>query len=329
MSAFAAIASQGLATCPAGSATSVVDASGLAVAPGFINMLSWSTESLLVDGRSQGEMRAGRHHADLGRRQVDGPAQRRDEAACRSSRWATSSTTLPGRRSSEYLRTWKGAASHRTSPRSSAPRPSASTSSASTTGSRRRQQLDQMRALVRQEMEAGALGIGSSLIYAPAFYASTEELIELCKVAARYRGKYISHMRSEGNRLIEAVDELIRISREARRPGRDLSPQGRRAGELGEDGSGDREGRSGAQGGTADHRGHVHVHGRAQRASTPRCRRGCWTAATTRSTSGSRIRTCGRRSPPRFERRPTRGRTCIAPPDLRIACCWSDSSPRR
>jgi N-acyl-D-amino-acid deacylase len=67
-------------------------------------------------------------------------------------------------------------------------------------------------------MEAGALGIGSSLIYAPAFYATTEELIELCKAAAPYRGKYISHMRSEGNRLIEAVDELIRISREARIP---------------------------------------------------------------------------------------------------------------
>ena len=75
-----------------------------------------------------------------------------------------------------------------------------------------------MRALVRQEMEAGALGIGSSLIYAPAFYASTEELIELCKVAAQYQGKYISHIRSEGNRLLEAVDELIRISREARIP---------------------------------------------------------------------------------------------------------------
>ena len=73
-------------------------------------------------------------------------------------------------------------------------------------------ELDEMRALVRQEMEAGALGIGSSLIYAPAFYASTEELIELCKVAAQYRGKYISHMRSEGNRLLEAVDELIRIA---------------------------------------------------------------------------------------------------------------------
>ena len=80
------------------------------------------------------------------------------------------------------------------------------------------EQLEEMRALVKEEMEAGALGIGSSLIYAPAFYASTEELIELCKVAARYRGKYISHMRSEGNRLLEAVDELIRISREARIP---------------------------------------------------------------------------------------------------------------
>jgi N-acyl-D-amino-acid deacylase len=80
------------------------------------------------------------------------------------------------------------------------------------------EQLEQMRGLVRQEMEAGALGIGSSLIYAPAFYATTEELIELCKVAAQYRGKYISHMRSEGNKLLEAIDELIRISREANLP---------------------------------------------------------------------------------------------------------------
>lgn len=77
------------------------------------------------------------------------------------------------------------------------------------------EQLERMRALVRQEMEAGALGIGSSLIYAPAFYASTEELIELCREAAKYRGKYISHMRSEGNKLLEAVDELIHISRQA------------------------------------------------------------------------------------------------------------------
>ena len=80
------------------------------------------------------------------------------------------------------------------------------------------QQLDQMREPVRKEMEAGALGIGTSLIYPPAFYAKTDELIELCKVAAKYQGKYISHMRSEGSRLLEALDELIRISREAKIP---------------------------------------------------------------------------------------------------------------
>src|SRR5213592_3203886 len=80
------------------------------------------------------------------------------------------------------------------------------------------EQLEQMRQLVRQEMEAGALGIGSSLIYPPAFYAKTEELIEMCKVAAKYQGKYISHMRSEGNQLIQSLDELIRISREANIP---------------------------------------------------------------------------------------------------------------
>ena len=80
------------------------------------------------------------------------------------------------------------------------------------------EQLRQMRELVRREMEAGALGIGSSLIYAPAFYAPTEELIELCKVAASYKGKYISHMRSEGNRFIEGIEELIRIAREAKIP---------------------------------------------------------------------------------------------------------------
>ena len=75
-----------------------------------------------------------------------------------------------------------------------------------------------MRALTRREMEAGALGIGSSLIYPPAFYAKTPELIELCKVAAQYRGKYISHMRSEGNHLLEAFDELLSISRAAKIP---------------------------------------------------------------------------------------------------------------
>ncbi|MBA3633420.1 MAG: amidohydrolase family protein, partial [Acidobacteria bacterium] len=79
-------------------------------------------------------------------------------------------------------------------------------------------QLEQMRELVRDEMQHGAFGIGSSLIYAPSFYAKTDELIAMCKVAAEYKGKYISHMRSEGNQLVEAVEELIRISREAKIP---------------------------------------------------------------------------------------------------------------
>ena len=79
-------------------------------------------------------------------------------------------------------------------------------------------ELEEMRALTRREMAAGALGIGSSLIYPPAFYAKTSELIELCKVAAQYQGKYISHMRSEGNHLLEAFDELLSISRAAKIP---------------------------------------------------------------------------------------------------------------
>jgi N-acyl-D-amino-acid deacylase len=77
------------------------------------------------------------------------------------------------------------------------------------------EQLQTMRDLVDREMKEGALGIASALIYAPGFYANTDELIEISKVAARHKGIYISHMRSEGNRLVEAVDELIRISREA------------------------------------------------------------------------------------------------------------------
>src|SRR5204863_8992362 len=79
-------------------------------------------------------------------------------------------------------------------------------------------ELDQMRRLVEREMRDGALGIASALEYAPAYYADTQELIELCKVAARYKGKYISHMRSEGVRLVEAIDEVIRISRAASIP---------------------------------------------------------------------------------------------------------------
>jgi N-acyl-D-amino-acid deacylase len=192
----------------------VVDASGLAVAPGFINMLSWSTESLLIDGRSQGELREGVTTQIFGEGSSMGPLTPAMKARAIEQMgdlkyditWTSLSEylrALEGRGVSQNVGSFLGATTVREyviGLEDKRPTPA---------------QLDQMRALVREEMEAGALGIGSSLIYAPAFYASTEELIELCKVAARYRGKYISHMRSEGNRLAEAVDELIRISREA------------------------------------------------------------------------------------------------------------------
>lgn len=198
-------------------ATTTVDASGLAVAPGFINMLSWATESLLVDGRSQGDIRQGVTLEIFGEGSSMGPLTDLMKDRIRKEmgdiKYEITWTSL-----AEYLQELE--------------RRGISTNVASFIGATTirehvigledrkptAQQLDEMRALVRQEMEAGALGIGSSLIYAPAFYATTEELIELCKVAAQYRGKYISHMRSEGNRLLEAVDELIRIAREAKIP---------------------------------------------------------------------------------------------------------------
>lgn len=199
------------------SAARVVDATGLAVAPGFINMLSWATESLLVDGRSQGDIRQGVTLEIFGEGSSMGPLneamKKRAYEQMGDIKYDITWTSL-----AEYLRELE----RRGVSTNVASYVGATTIREHVVGLEDRKpspgQLDDMRALVRKEMEAGALGIGSSLIYAPAFYASTEELIELCKVAAEYRGKYISHMRSEGNRLLEAVDELIRISREAKIP---------------------------------------------------------------------------------------------------------------
>ncbi|MBA3297136.1 MAG: D-aminoacylase, partial [Acidobacteria bacterium] len=199
------------------SATTIVDAAGLAVSPGFINMLSWSTESLLVDGRSQGEIRQGVTTQIFGEGSSMGPLneamKKRAYEQMGDVKYEITWTTL-----SEYLRELE----RRGVSQNVASYIGATTIREHVIGLEDKkptsEQLDEMRRLVRNEMEAGAFGIGSSLIYAPAFYASTEELIELCKVAAEYRGKYISHMRSEGNRLLEAVDELIRISSEAKIP---------------------------------------------------------------------------------------------------------------
>ena len=130
-----------------------------------------------------------------------------------------------------------------------------------------------MRALVRQEMEEGALGIGSVADLRAGSYANTEELIELCKVAARYRGKYISHMRSEGDRLLEAVDELIRIAARRGVPAEIYHLKAAGEANWPKMDAGDRAGRGGAARGAEDHRRHVHLHRRRDRPSTPACRR--------------------------------------------------------
>jgi N-acyl-D-amino-acid deacylase len=198
-------------------ARTLIDAKGMAVAPGFINMLSWSTESLLADGRSQSEVRQGVTTQIMGEGWSMGPQnaemKKLNVAEQGDIKYDIEWTTLAEylnylekRGVSQNVASFVGATTirmHVVGLEDKPPTPA---------------QLNQMRALVRNEMENGALGIGSSLIYAPAFYAKTEELIELCKEAAKYNGKYITHMRSEGNTLFEAVEEVLRISREAKIP---------------------------------------------------------------------------------------------------------------
>jgi N-acyl-D-amino-acid deacylase len=198
-------------------AKTVIDASGLAVAPGFINMLSWSTESLIQDGRSQSEIRQGVTTEIMGEGESMGPVNDRVREFMLKNQ-ADIKYEIKWNTLAEYLQYLE----RRGVSCNVASFVGATTIRANVIGFDDRaptpQELDQMRELVRKEMEAGALGIGTSLIYPPAFYAKTEELIELCKVAAKYKGKYISHMRSEGNQLFEAFDELVRIAREANIP---------------------------------------------------------------------------------------------------------------
>jgi N-acyl-D-amino-acid deacylase len=198
-------------------ARTVIEARGLAIAPGFINMLSWSVVSLIADGRSQGDIRQGVTTEIFGEGTSMGPLNedmRRRAIAAQSDikfdiPWTTLAeylTYLEKRGVSPNVASFIGAATIRTyvlGQEDVQPTPA---------------QLDEMRELVRREMEAGALGIGSALIYSPGTYARTEELIELCKVVAKYQGKYISHLRSEAGRLVEGVEELIRIGREAGLP---------------------------------------------------------------------------------------------------------------
>jgi len=197
-----------------GTAERVIDASGLAVAPGFINMLSWATESLIEDGRSQSDIRQGVTLEVMGEGWTMGPVNEAMKAEALE-RQGDITFDITWSTLGEYLRyledkgistnvaSFVGATTvriHELGYEDRAPTP---------------EELERMRGLVRTAMEEGALGVGSSLIYAPAFYADTAELIALAEVAAEYGGRYISHMRSEGAQFVEAVDELITIAREA------------------------------------------------------------------------------------------------------------------
>ncbi|MEE2822149.1 MAG: D-aminoacylase [Acidobacteriota bacterium] len=191
-----------------------INANGLAVSPGFINMLSWATESLLEDGRSQGNIRQGVTLEIFGEGTSMGPlnqAMKQDMLNRQGDitydiSWTTLSEYLEHlvqRGISPNVASFIGATTVRIHVMGYEDRPPTS------------QESEQMESLVRDAMEEGALGIGSALIYAPAFYASTEELITLAKVVAQYNGTYISHIRNESNQLLESVDELIAIVRES------------------------------------------------------------------------------------------------------------------
>ena len=191
-----------------------IDASDLVVAPGFINMLSWAVESLIEDGRSMGDIKQGVTLEVFGEGVSMGPLseemKQQEQESQGDIKYDVSWTTL-----NEYLEflTSKGISPNVAS------FVGATTLRVHTVGYEDREptpeEMDSMKLMVKQAMEEGALGVGSSLIYAPAFYSSTEELIELCKVAAAYDGMYISHLRSEGGRLLESLDELIQIAHEA------------------------------------------------------------------------------------------------------------------
>ncbi|HET6602848.1 MAG TPA: amidohydrolase family protein [Xanthomonadaceae bacterium] len=191
-----------------------VDATGMAVAPGFINMLSWATESLIEDGRGLSDLKQGVTLEIFGEGWSMGPLNEAMKAeALRQQgdiRYEIAWTSL-----AEYLdhlvergvamnvASFVGATTvriHELGYEDRDPTP---------------QELARMQALVDRAMREGALGVGASLIYAPAFYADTGELVALAKAAGAHGGGYITHMRSEGERLLEAVEETVRIAREA------------------------------------------------------------------------------------------------------------------
>jgi len=195
-------------------AKQIIDATGLAVAPGFINMLSWANETLIVDGKSQGDIRQGVTLEIFGEGTSDGPLtpemKKTREKLQGDIKYDIRWTTL--REFLDYLVN-QGVSCNIAS------FIGATTVRVHEIGYENRkatpEEMERMKALVRQAMEEGAVGLASSLIYTPACFADTHELIELAKVAAEYNGLYISHIRSEGDKFLEALDELITIAKEA------------------------------------------------------------------------------------------------------------------
>ena len=197
-----------------GRAARTVDASGKAVSPGFINMLSWAVDSLIADGRGMSDTYQGVTLEVFGEGGSMGPSTpRMKQIALKHQgdikypiRWTTLAQYLnyiTRKGVTPNVASFVGAATvrvHELGEDDVQPTPA---------------QLLRMRALVRQAMKDGALGVGSALIYAPGNYARTAELTALATEAAKCHGMYISHMRSEGNKVLEATDELIQISRDS------------------------------------------------------------------------------------------------------------------
>lgn len=200
-----------------GKAARVIDATNMAVSPGFINMLSWAVESLIADGRGMSDTYQGVTLEVFGEGNSMGPytpAMKQLELKRQGDiKFPISWTTLD-----QYLEflerkgvtpnvaSFVGATTvrvHELGEKDVQPTPA---------------QLDRMRALVRQAMKDGALGVGSALIYAPATFARTPELTALVSEAGKCGGMYISHIRDEGPKLLDAIDELVTISRDARAP---------------------------------------------------------------------------------------------------------------
>ena len=197
------------------SAKNEIDAQGMAIAPGFVNMLSWANESLIQDGNSQGDIRQGVTLEVMGEGESMGPlnAKMKDQM-------------LKGQADIKYNIDWNTLGEYLTF----LEKKGISCNVASFVGATTIRQyvvgeddrdptpaeLDSMKLLVAQAMKEGAMGVGTSLVYPPAFFAKTNELIALSSEAGKYGGSYISHMRNEGNKLFEALQELITIAKEAK-----------------------------------------------------------------------------------------------------------------